>query len=138
MSIGPQAIVPQLERAWLAELLSDSREVVVRLLEEPRHSVDELRAQVAGRMARLREATGISSDAEVAEALGQGALELLDRCADRDAAFHQLAQVAIRYFVLDEDGDGDLNPVFGFDDDVEVFNVVTDLLGLPELAIDAG
>ena len=40
-----------------------------------------------------------------------------------------LIQAAVRYFLIEEDGDGDLNSVLGFDDDAEVMNAVLVHLG---------
>jgi hypothetical protein len=120
---------------WLQELLSDSREVVASLLWEPLFPLDDLRAQVA-RYGLLIDQAGPQADLELGRALVQGALALLDAiaagCTDVQ---RRLAQVAVRYFVLDDDGDDDLATAFGFDDDVEVFNVVVHRIGMNELAI---
>lgn len=43
---------------------------------------------------------------------------------------------AIRYFIEDEDADGDLDGPCGFDDDVEVMNYVLDVIGKPEWKIE--
>ena len=62
-------------------------------------------------------------------------LALLDRTAAEGPRARRLAQVAARYFVLQDDGDDDLSSPFGFDDDIEVFNAVVTALGQPHHAI---
>ena len=42
---------------------------------------------------------------------------------------------AARYFVLALDGDDDLASPFGFDDDIEVFNVVAKHVGCETLCV---
>lgn len=120
---------------WLQELLSDSREVVTSLLREPLYPLEDLREQVASYGLRI-DAAGPFADLELGRALVQRALALIDAiAAGATEVQRRLAQVAVRYFVLDEDGDDDLASAFGFDDDVEVFNVVVQRLGMGELAI---
>lgn len=120
---------------WLQELLSDSRDVVASLLWEPLFPLETLRSQVEEHGARIA-AAGPQADHELGAALVAGAMSLLDAiaagCTDIQ---RRLAQVAVRYFVLDEDGDDDLASAFGFDDDVEVFNAVVERIGFGELAI---
>ncbi|MBX2799262.1 MAG: hypothetical protein KTR31_16425 [Myxococcales bacterium] len=114
---------------WTKQLLSDSRLVVGALLKEPLMDVGILRSQVAGYRDQVRGLGDASVvDVPLVEALSAGMLELLADTVDDDGA-RKLAQVAARYFVLSDDGDGDLSSPFGFDDDVEVFNAVVQTLG---------
>ena len=122
------------EPAWTVNLLSDSRAVVIDLLEEPAIDIETLRPEVENYRGLIQEA-GPIADQEVGELLVQGALALLDAMVGAPPAHQRLAQVALRYFVLDDDGDDDLASPFGLDDDVEVFNAVVDELGLPSLRI---
>lgn len=48
----------------------------------------------------------------------------------------QLVQVACAYFVDARDGDGDLESVFGFDDDAQVLNAVLDAIDRPAQKVD--
>lgn len=120
---------------WLQELLSDSRDVVASLLWEPLFPLESLRAQVEHHQLRIA-AAGPQADHELAAALVHGALRLLDAIAAGATDLQRrLAQVAVRYFVLDDDGDDDLMSPFGLDDDVEVFNAVVARIGHADLAI---
>lgn len=116
---------------WVDELLSDTRAVVRGLLEEPLQPLDDLKAAIEGYRSAIE--TAPSADQELGLALIDGAGHLLG-CA-RCEATHRLVQVAVRYFVMDDDGDDDLASAFGFDDDVEVFNAVAGELGRDDLLI---
>ncbi len=123
---------PHLE--WLGELLSDSREVVATLLLEPLFPLDDLRTQVLHYRHAIVDAP--TADHLLGARLVEGALALLDAMSTSANDLHRrLAQVAVRYFVLDDDGDDDLVSPFGFDDDVEVFNAVVERIGLINLVI---
>lgn len=119
---------------WLDALLSDSRAVVERLLREPQVELESLREEVLG-YRQLIEAAGPVADQEVGAWLVDGALALMDAVKGDTPERQRLAQVAVHYFVLDDDGDDDLASPFGLDDDVEVFNAVVGELDLPSLRI---
>lgn len=119
----------------LARLLSDSRPVVERLLAEPPWSVTQLRADLDAFDETLGENASTLADLDTAQALILGCHALLDLVKQPDERARRLLHVAIRYVVLEEDGDGDLDSPFGFDDDVEVFNAVVAELGLDALLI---
>ena len=81
-------------------------------------------------------AAGLPADHHLGNQLADKALALLDRInGDTCDVDRRLGQIAVRYFVLDDDGDDDLLSPFGFDDDVEVFNAVVHALGEPHHAI---
>jgi hypothetical protein len=42
----------------------------------------------------------------------------------------------VRYFVLNEDAEGDMDSLVGFDDDALVFNAVVEELGHADLVVD--
>lgn len=130
----PEDWLPQFE--WLAELLSDSRAVVSTLLWEPLFRPSELRAQIDRYRAEIENA-GPLADHALGLQLADNAKALLDAVRDRCDLDQRLAQIAVRYFVLGDDGDDDLMSPFGFDDDVEVFNAVVERIGLRELLISA-
>jgi hypothetical protein len=121
---------------WLGTLLSDSREVVSTLLLEPLYPLDELRGQVLSYRQAIADAP--TADHLLGAQLVEGALALIDAVSTSANDLHRrLAQVAVRYFVMDDDGDDDLMSPFGFDDDVEVFNAVVEKIGLDHLLIYA-
>lgn len=73
---------------------------------------------------------------ELARAIGQGCLTLLDGDFDeRPREQRQAIQAAIIYFLDAEDDDSDLHSVLGFDDDAEVFNHVATELGRYDLVV---
>ena len=56
--------------------------------------------------------------------------------AEPDENQHRLTQIAITYFVLEEDAEDDNNSLIGFDDDLQVVVAVIDELGLNHLLED--
>ena len=48
---------------------------------------------------------------------------------------NRLIQAACYYFVENDDEDGDLQSVYGFDDDAELLNVILEHLDRPDLVI---
>ena len=103
-----------------------------QLLSENLVPVDQLRTEVTGYQdhlaiqARSREFL----DTSTANQLAQVSLKLLDTVTEETPPGDQLLiQAAVRYFVLEEDAEGDLESVTGFDDDVEIMNAVLRLLG---------
>lgn len=125
-----------MDDSLLAQLLSDSREVVSRLLSEAPTTATELRTQVDDLDEILQQAGDESfADLVLARQLVTGCRALLDHWQHADPATRRLIQVAVRYVVLEEDGDEDLSSPFGFDDDVEVFNAVVQVIGHHDLII---
>ncbi len=122
--------------ALLDQLLSDSRAVVLRLLDEPPTTADALRHEVDA-LDDVLSAAGDESFADLilARQLVSGCHALLAAWPKAEPRHRHLIQVAVRYVVLDDDGDEDLSSPFGFDDDVEVFNAVAQLLDRRELLI---
>ncbi|MCB9679726.1 MAG: hypothetical protein H6737_31760 [Alphaproteobacteria bacterium] len=106
------------------------------LLWEPLFRPSELRAQIDRYRAEIENA-GPLADHALGLQLADNAKALLDAVRDRCDLDQRLAQIAVRYFVLGDDGDDDLMSPFGFDDDVEVFNAVVERIGLRELLISA-
>ncbi len=120
----------------LDELLSDTRPVVEKLLLEPAHSAETLRASLDTFDAELPNAADHPLvDEHTALRLSTACRALLDR-VDADPERLRLAQVAVRYLVLGEDADSDTDSPFGFDDDVEVYNAVCGYLGHADLLIE--
>lgn len=127
---GPDP-TPRPAPQWVEELLSDTREIVRLLLEEPLLPLELLGREIASYQHAIHDAA--AADRELGLALAKGATSLLSSAVSEST--HRLVQVAVRYFVMDDDGDDDLASPFGFDDDVEVFNAVAIALGRPELLI---
>lgn len=114
----------------LGELLSDTRGVVRRLMDEPLSTPAELSVQLD----RLADELGEDrphrrADIESGLALLGRARALLDRWAALEHRGRRLVQVAVRYLAMEDDGDGDLTSAFGFDDDEEVIDAVERALG---------
>lgn len=119
------------EDALLGALLSDARAQVRQLLDEPLLDQPTLQAALGEHVARLRlAASGASlADWQGGLELSARARSLLDRWPTLDHRGRRLVQVAVRYLVLEDDGDADLDSPFGFDDDREVLDAVQRLLG---------
>lgn len=120
---------------FLDELLSDTRPVVEALLQEDAMSLVDLRASIDTFEEELPSADQHPLvDDTTALRLSKACRFLLDAVAG-DPERLRLAQVAVRYLVMDEDADSDTDSPFGFDDDVEVFNAVCEQLGLSDLLL---
>lgn len=122
---------PKAAPQWVEELLSDTREIVRLLLDEPLLPLELLGREIASYQHAI--VASASADKELGMALVAGATSLLSSAVSEST--HRLVQVAVRYFVMDDDGDDDLASPFGFDDDVEVFNAVAVALDRTELLI---
>ena len=120
----------------LGELLSDTRPLVRQLLAEPLRDPGTLRADLASYAARISAVDPLSiADQPLGEALARGCAAMLARWPELDGRGRHLVQAAVLYFVLETDGDDDLESPFGFDDDLEVFNAVAKALGEPLLGL---
>ncbi len=120
------------EDPLLGSLLSDSRPLVRRLVAEPLLDEATLRGQLedhAARLRALRAEPRALADFDTASLLTEQARGFLARWARLDHRGRRLVQVAVRYLVLEDDGDADLESPFGFDDDREVFDAVARALG---------
>ena len=120
------------------ELPENARILVEQLIQEDLVSSDELRFEIEkysskiDRFARKR----ADLDVNLAECIAQSCLALLDTLMhDSPVEHRRLMQVACRYFVEEDDEEGDLGSVFGFDDDAEVLNIVVRKLGRPDLEV---
>lgn len=122
----------------LGELLSDTRLVIRKLLAEPLCDAATLRRELdlGGSRYRGLDPNEVMADLALARAIEQRCAEWLDGWEALDPRSRKLAQVALRYFVLEDDGDGDLTSAFGFDDDLEVVNAVSRALGQTPLGLE--
>ncbi len=108
----------------LGDALIDLEELIEEVVTHREESIDDLAN------------SGEFVDEELVGALAARSLELLERIAeDYTEEEHRLAQAAVRYFLIDLDGDFDYGSPVGFDDDREVFNAVVLELGHEDLQI---
>lgn len=122
----------------LSDLPREARGVWAQLKVEPPQGPEQLVAIVNEHLDQARAAAATSGfvDLALGEQIGAGCLELIRRCTGTTADRWATLQAAVLYFALSEDGDDDLTSMTGFDDDAEVFNVVTAALGEPDLRLD--
>jgi hypothetical protein len=115
----------------LGELLSDTRELVARLLDEPLVGTAELSRQLDEHEAAIRASVGTRSlsDWRAGVDLVERARRLLAAWSAESPRGRRLIQVAVRYLAMDDDGSSDLESPFGFDDDQEVMEAVERALG---------
>ena len=117
-------------------LPTELTEALTRLTAEAPIDRAELKKQVEGHIAKAETefADRVFFDASFARQLGQGCLALLE--IDGLSAVQQgLVQAACRYFVEDEDEDGDFSSMTGFEDDAILFNHVSQALGRDDLVM---
>lgn len=109
------------------------------LIGETLRPAGQLRAELRahGETIRAAAATNEFLDVSLAVRLTEACEALLDEAerADSEPTRH-LVQAAVRYFILDEDGEHDLESVCGLDDDAEVCNAVARHLGREDLTIE--
>lgn len=119
---------------WTLELLSDSQEILAELIYEPLDDLRTLAGQVEAYRDRIHRDARPVTDLDLADRLADATLALLGQVEHRPVDERRIASVAARYFVREIDGESDLVSIFGFDDDVEVFNAAASRLA-PELVI---
>lgn len=123
---------------FFSSLSPTTMELVQTLMAEPLIAPKTLKAQVETYREEVRAAAenNANVDLELAMSIAGSCLSLLATIdGDTSESHHRLVQLACRYFVEEEDEDGDLDSVIGFDDDAEVVNLVAGQLGLDDLKI---
>ncbi len=113
------------------ELLSDARQALTALEAGPELALEDLESQVEHYLDWLQQQAGPVTDLFQARRLAEANARLLRRARTLGSGDRRLAVLASRYFVTPSDGEDDLLSPFGFDDDVEVYNLVVSRLGLP-------
>ena len=101
-------------------------------IEEPPLAIGALRDQIATYLVELEEKATTCEflDLQLARRVGARCRALLDGLqTDPPEETRQLVQAAVRYFVTDEDAEGDSSSPIGFDDDALVVEVVAKELG---------
>lgn len=129
-------------RAAFAEVVPEARALVARLLAEEPLPLAELRRQVVAYRKTLAAAVAREEriDALLVEDMIDGCLALLDEAAAEPDApdaveARRILHVACRYFVLEEDGEGDFDSLLGFDDDASVYNAAARALDRDDLCV---
>lgn len=112
--------------------------ILAALLDEPLRPAETMASEVREYLVHLeRQASeGLEFlDLETARRVGKQCLALLDRAASLEPreTTGLLVQVAARYFIEDEDAEGDTSSPIGFDDDAEVVELVARELGWEDL-----
>jgi len=114
----------------LRRVLPESRKLVAQLWSDPLLPATALRDQVDSYVEVFRAAQRGNEflDVRQAESLGEQCRRLLDAVGD-DAPEERrrLVQIAVRYFVIEDDGDDDMG-IGGLDDDEAVVAAVEELL----------
>ncbi len=127
-----------MDGSLLDALPLEVRPLVEKLMGERLLPPDELRHELKSHEEQVDRAAAMRGDLDVhlAECIGQSCVALLDGLEpDTPEESQRLIQLACRYFVETEDGEGDLESVFGFDDDAEVLNAVAMKLDRPDLVV---
>lgn len=104
----------------------------------PPEGLDALLGQVDNHL-RLIHAHQRSNEflaVDLADAVAAGIRRLLAEYALYGSREQQLIVGAARYFVHAEDSEHDVDSILGLDDDVLVFNYVTEQLGMPQHRIE--
>lgn len=109
----------------------DYETIIQPLMEEPLSSLMELKRQLMSYMAELEAGQSAREflDLTTARTLAEEGLHLIQAVSGHyTQERHRVLQVAIRYFVLDEDVESDASSIIGFDDDAEVMLIAKEYL----------
>lgn len=123
------------------ELSTEVAEIFEELLDEPPVNLERLIEELMEYRDELDDMMSAADlvDEDLGKSLATRLVELLERVIGEDHGEgdeeHQLAQAAARYFIERADGDDDMDNPVGFDDDLEVFNMVARRLGYEDLVI---
>jgi len=110
----------------------EARTRLVELMEEPPIPAAELAEQIGAYLGRIRQVVmqGAPLDVSAAERLATLSRDLIGQMGSLpDEADRRLVQAAVRYFVLEDDAEGDLVSILGLDDDEQVLRAVSRHLG---------
>lgn len=104
-----------------------------RLLDEKLVPVHELFRQIRDYQQTIAQRShwrDADVDPKLAGALADASLKLLSTLNEATPdTTRRLVQAAVRYFVIEDDADSDLDSILGLDDDAEVLNAVLRHLG---------
>ncbi len=118
---------------------TETRPLVAQILAEPPRSLTALAREVADYRVTVAAARRSSEfvDVELARRIADACDKLLEALPPAPSERQlRLARIAVRYFVLEDDAEGDLTSVAGFDDDADVLNVVLQELGFERWCVE--
>jgi len=110
----------------------EARTRLAELLEDPPIPAEELLEQIEAYLGRIRQVVmqGAPLDVSAAERLATLSRHLVRQMGTLPGeAERRLVQAAVRYFVLEDDAEGDLVSILGLDDDDQVLQAVARHLG---------
>ncbi len=117
-----------------------SKALWTRLLGEQLLPVHELFKQVRDHQQQIKQRSQWNDadvDPTLANALSEASLRLLSTLTEQSPeSTRRLVQAAVRYFVIEEDADSDLDSILGLDDDADVLNAVLRKLGHHDWVVD--
>lgn len=121
------------ELAELEGIPNASKDLWRKLVSEELRPVHELFKEVRSYQHAISQRSTVQ-DAEVdptlAKALAEASLRLLGTLNESSPEnTRRLVQAAVRYFIIEDDADSDLDSILGLDDDAEVMNAVLKKLG---------
>ncbi len=114
---------------------SAARELWAKLVREPLIPVHQLFAEVRSYQQTIakRARDDEDIDPKLGKALVDASMRLLGTLKEETPeTTRRLVQAAVRYFVIEDDADSDLDSILGLDDDAEVINAVLAKLGHKE------
>ena len=120
------------------ELPDELRQALGRLYDMPLTSKSALEVRIIQYADDIERAATKRGDLDVhlADCISRSCMTLLNEEWDRSEDFgKRLIQAACHYFVESDDEDGDLDSVYGFDDDAELVNEILELLNRQDLTI---
>ena len=117
---------------------SEARALVKTLLDEPLLPIPQLRKELHDHVVTIQQAAAKNEflDVSLALRLSEVSTALIEEGQQHDEQTQRLVQAAVRYFILEDDGEHDLESVCGLDDDAEVCNVVARALGRDDLLVE--
>ncbi len=117
-----------------------SMELWTKLLKEAVRPVHELVKEVKSYQQAIAQRSSVRNanvDPTLGNALVDASMKLLTTLKDDTPSERRLAiQAAVRYFVIEDDADSDLDSILGLDDDAEVLNAVLKHLGHDDWVVE--
>jgi hypothetical protein len=124
----------------IARLPSRLRPALETVAQAPPAAVPELRRRLELHLTTIEELAEDDGfiDVSTARAVAARCRRLLDAVPPSNEEHAALVQLAVSYFILDPDADGDVGSITGFDDDALVVEAVAQAIGRADLlAIDS-